>query len=472
MSRTDDLAFCSAVDLAALVRRKELSPVELIDVYLERIDRLDARLRSYITVCADAARAEARRAEQRLMAGDASPLLGIPFAAKDQFATRGIRTTLGSRILEPSIPERDATVVARLKAAGAILLGKLNLSEFALGGTVDFPFGQPRNPWNPDHHPGGSSGGSGVATAAGLAAFTLGEDTGGSIRIPAAWCGTVGVRPTWGLVSRFGIFPAAWSMDAAGPLTRTVADAALVLRLIAGHDAQEPLTTRRPVPDYPGALTGRLKGLRIGVVRELTHGGGTEPDVRDAVLEAARVLERQGVSVDEVSLPLVSLAGAVFMAVCDSEATALQQRWLRERPDDYDRGTRRRLVTASLLPSALYHQANGARAMIRRQLLDALRTHDVLLCPTLHSPSVPIAAEQALVTSKDVAARRFFGHRSHTTPAALAGTPALSVPCGFTRTGLPIGLQLIGARYDESRLLDVAHTYEQATTWHRRRPDV
>jgi aspartyl-tRNA(Asn)/glutamyl-tRNA(Gln) amidotransferase subunit A len=472
MSRAgDELAFLSATDLAALVRRKEVSPVELVDLYLERIDRLDGRLRAFITVCPTEAREAARRAERALAAGDPAPLLGVPFAVKDQFDTKGLRTTLGSRILEAFVPDADATVVARLTAAGAILLGKLNLSEFALGGTVHFPFGQPRNPWNLAHHPGGSSGGSGVATAAALAAFTLGEDTGGSIRIPAAWCGTVGLRPTWGLVSRRGTFPASWSMDTAGPLARTVADAGLVLKLIAGQDPREPLTTRRPVPDYPAALTGDIRGLRVGVVRELTEGGGTEPEVRAAVLAAATLLGTLGALIEDVSLPLLPLAGATFMAVCDSEATTRQLGWLKTRPGDYDQGTRRRLLTASLLPTALYHQANRARALIRQQVLDALATHDLLLCPTMHAASPLIEREQDAVTSKDVAARRFFGHRSHTTPASLAGAPAISVPCGFSKAGLPIGLQLVGRPYDEARVLQVAHAYEQATDWHRRRPN-
>src|SRR5437879_4288562 len=218
------------------------------------------------------------------------PRTGTPFAVKDQFTTRGVRTTAGSRILADNVPDDAATVVARLTAAGGILLGKLNLTEFALGGTIQFPYGQPRNPWNTEHDTGGSSAGSGAAVAAALCAVSLGEDTGGSVRTPASWCGVAGHRPTWGLVSRHGCIPLAWSLDAPGPLGRTVEDCALVLRIIAGHDPRDPLTTRRTPPDYRAALTGDINGLRVGVIRELTHGDETDPEVRTAIITAAGVL--------------------------------------------------------------------------------------------------------------------------------------------------------------------------------------
>ena len=455
-----------------MVRAKQLSPVDLVEIYLARIERLDGRLRAYISVCADDARRAARDAQDALARGGAptGPLHGLPFAVKDQFDAAGLVTTAGSRIHPEAPAAADATVVARLKAAGAILLGKLNLSEFAFGGTVEFPFGQPRNPWNLAHHPGGSSGGSGVATAAALAAFTLGEDTGGSIRGPAANCGVVGLRPTWGLLSRHGGWSVSWSMDAAGPMARSVDDTALVLGVLAGHDPSDPLTSRRPVPPYRSALTGDVSGLRVAVVRELVHGDGTDAEVRGAVLEAARVLAKLGAVVEEISLPTVPLAGAAFMAICDSEATPAHQSWLRARPRDYDQGTRRRLYTASLLPATLYHQATRARARIREEIAAALRGHDLLLSPSAAGASAPIAREADAVTSKEGAARRFFGHRSHTTPASLAGIPAISVPCGFSAAGLPLGLQLAGRPFDEATVLRAAHAYEQATDWHTRRP--
>jgi len=299
--------FLGAARLAALVRSRQASPVELVRAYLDRIEQLDGRLRAYITVTRQGALDAARRAEETAgRSGALGPLHGVPFAVKDQFATRGVRTTAGSRILADHVPDEDATVVARLVAAGGILLGKLNLTEFALGGTIRFPFGQPRNPWNPAHDTGGSSAGSGVAAAAALAAVTLGEDTGGSVRTPASWCGVAGHRPTWGLVSRHGCIPLSWSLDAAGPLGRTVEDCALVLEIIAGHDTRDPLTARRPVPGYRAALTGEVRGLRVGVIRELTHGGETDPEVRDAVVAAAGVLGGLGAKVDEVSVPLAA----------------------------------------------------------------------------------------------------------------------------------------------------------------------
>jgi len=468
-----DLVFLGATQLAALVRDKQLSPVELVNAYLARIDRLDGRLRAYITVCRESALAAARRAEDAITRGESLGVLhGIPFAVKDQFATAGVRTTAGSRILADNVPDDDATVVARLTAAGGILLGKLNLTEFALGGTIHYPYGQPRNPWNTDHDTGGSSAGSGAAVAAALCAFSLGEDTGGSVRSPASWCGVAGHRPTWGLVSRHGCIPLSWSMDAPGPLGRTVEDCALALMLIAGADARDPLTARRPVPNYRAALTREVRGVRVGVIGELTHGAETDPEMRMAVVRAIDVLRGLGAEVGPVSLPLVPRAGAAFMAICDSEGAALHLAWLRHRGAEYDEGTRRRLLTAGLLPAALVHKAQQARALIRRQLLDALATHDVLVAPTAHRPAPPIASSTTPITSTAEAAARFFTRRSFTTPAALAGVPALAVPCGFSTSGLPLSLQIIGRRFDDATVLRVGHAYEQATEWHRRRPPV
>lgn len=467
----EELAFLGATRLAGLVRDKQVSPVELVQLYLDRIDRLNPRLGAYITVCHEAALDAARKTEAAVLRGEAlPPLHGVPFAVKDQFDTAGVRTTVGSRILANYVPEEDATVVARLKAAGGILLGKLNLTEFALGGTIDFPFGQPRNPWNLDHDPGMSSSGSGVATAAALCAASLGEDTGGSIRTPASWCGVVGLRPTWGRVSRHGSFPLCWSMDAAGPITRTVEDAAFLLGAIAGYDPRDPFTSRRPVPDYLAALRDDVRGLRIGVIRELTAGAETDPEVRQAVTDAARQLERLGADVEETSLPLLPLAGAVFMALADSEAAGLHQPWLRTRAMDYDRATRRRLLTASLLPAAVYHRAARARVLIRRQLLAALDRYDLLLCPTGHRAAPLITEGRAPITERQQVAGRFFTRRSYTAPAALAGTPAIALPCGFTRSGLPISLQLVGRPFDEAMALRAAHAYEGAAGWLAHRP--
>ena len=466
-----DLAFLGARRLAGLVRDRKVSPVELTQLYLDRIERLDGRLCAYITVLPEAALAAARRAEAAVMRAEAlAPFHGIPYAVKDQFDTAGVRTTSGSRILEDHVPAADATTIARLNAAGGILLGKLNLTEFALGGTQQFPFGQPRNPWNLDHDPGGSSSGSGIAVAAALCAASLGEDTGGSVRSPASFCGVVGLRPTWGRVSRHGSFPLSWSMDTPGPLGRNVEDAALLLQAIAGYDPNDPLTSRAPVPDYSRALGDGVRGLRVGIIRELTFGADTQPEVRDAVVAVARKLEGLGAATEEVSLRLVPLAGAIFMALADADGAGVHHRWLRTRAADYDQGTRRRLLTASLIPSAVQQRAARARALLRAEMLDLLARHDVLLCPTAHQAAPPIAAARAAITTRHEAAGRFFTRRSYVTPAALAGTPAIAVPCGFTRSGLPISVQLIARRFDEATLLRAAHAYEQATGWSKRRP--
>jgi aspartyl-tRNA(Asn)/glutamyl-tRNA(Gln) amidotransferase subunit A len=467
----DDVAFLGARRLGVLVRERTVSPVEIVRLYLDRIGRLDSRLRAYITVLPDAALAAARRAEAAVMRGDAlGPLHGVPYAVKDQLDTAGIRTTSGSRILEQHVPGEDATTVARLTAAGGILLGKLNLTEFALGGTQQFPFGQPRNPWNLEHDPGGSSSGSGIAVAAGLCAVSLGEDTGGSVRSPASFCGVVGLRPTWSRVSRHGSFPLSWSMDTPGPLARTVGDAACLLQVIAGHDPKDPLSSRAPVPDYARSLADGVRGLRIGIIRELTFGPETDDEVKTAVVEAARRLGELGAVTAEVSLRLVPLAGAVFMALADSDGAGVHYGWLRTRAADYDQGTRRRLLTASLIPAVIQQRAARARALLRAEMCAALARHDLLLCPTAHQAAPPIAAARGMITSRHEVAGRFFTRRSYVTPAALAGLPAIAVPCGFTRSGLPLSLQLIARHFEEATLLRAAHAYEQACEWWTRRP--
>ncbi len=467
----DDVAFLPATRLAALVREKQLSPVELTRVYLDRIQRLDGRLRAYITVCEDAALDAARRAEALVMRGSRlGPLHGVPFAVKDQFDTAGIRTTMGSRLFEKHVPTGDATVVSRLVGAGGILLGKLNLTEFALGGTIDYPFGQPRNPWNTEHETGGSSSGSGIAAAAGLCGAALGEDTGGSVRSPASWCGVVGLRPTWGRVSRHGSFPLCWSMDTPGPVTRTVADTALLLQVIAGHDPSDPLSSARDVPDYVASLGAGVRGVRIGVIRELVQSPDTEVDVRSGVTAAVGALADLGAVVEEISLPLIRQAGAIFMAICDSEGAGLHHRWLSTRAAEYDPGTRRRLLAASLLPATAYHEATRARALLRRRMLEALDRYDLLACPTAHEAAPPIATSKAAIVSREDAAGRFFTRRSFTSPASLAGIPAIAVPCGVTGGGLPLSLQILGRAFDEVTVLRAAHAYEERTSWPRRPP--
>src|SRR2546427_5287849 len=315
-----DIPWLSAAETAVAIKTKQVSPVEVVQAYLARIERLDGHLRAYITVLRDEALAAARQAEQVLMRGDnMGPLFGVPVAVKDQFWTKGILTTNGSRVYRDFIPDAGATVIARLQQAGTILLGKLNLSELAMGGTQEPPWGIPRNPWDLERTPGESSSGSGVALAAHLCAASVGEDTGGSGRSPASYCSAVGLRPTFTRVSRYGMTPMCWYMDAAAPMTKTVQDCALILGAIAGHDSRDPFTSRRPVPDYTARFGRDLRGIRIGLIRELDEDAGMHPEVKQAIHNAVEVLRQHGAEVREVSMPLVALAGAIFVGVAGTE---------------------------------------------------------------------------------------------------------------------------------------------------------
>ena len=467
---SDDLAFETVAALATRIRERKLSSVELVRLYLDRIARFDDRLHAYVTVCGETALAEAKAADDGVRRGDRlGRLHGVPIAAKDQFLTRGIRTTNGMRALADFVPAEDATAVARLRAAGAILLGKLNMPEAGLLGTREWPFGQPRNPWNTEHDAGASSTGPGIAVAAGLCAAALGEDTGGSIRNPASYNGVVGVRPSWGRVSRHGIIPLNWSLDTAGPMTRTVAESALLMQVIAGHDPRDAFSARLPVPDYTAALDGNAKGLRIGVIRELMESSFLDPEVRDATKAAAAVFSRGGAQVDDVSLPLFRMAGVIFAAVADSGA-ALEHRRLRlEAPDSFDSGPRRRMIAASLLPNALALRVEQARVLIRDQIRAAFERFDVLLCPTAPAPAARLDAAPKLTWTRDDLFR-FWERGSHTGPFSLAAVPAVSVPNGFSRSGLPIGVQLAARPFGETMLFRAAHAFESNADVPSRRP--
>ena len=467
---SDDLAFETVTALAKRIAERSLSSVELVRLYLDRIGRFDDRLHAYVTVCGDSALAEARAADDAVRkGGPLGPLHGVPIAVKDQFLTKGIRTTNGMRALSELVPDEDATAVARLRSAGAILLGKLNMPEAGLLGTRDWPFGQPRNPWNTEHDAGASSTGPGIAVAAGLCAGALGEDTGGSIRNPASYNGIVGVRPSWGRVSRHGIIPLNWSLDTAGPMTRTVAESAVLMGVIAGHDPRDPFSARLPVPDYRSLLDGSVRGLRVGVIRELMESSFLDPEVRDATRAAAAVFSRCGAGVDDVSLPLFRIAGVIFAAVADSGA-ALEHRRLRlEDPDSFDSGPRRRMIAASLLPNALALRVEQARVLIRDQIRAAFDRFDVLLCPTAPAPAARLDAAPKLTWTRDDLFR-FWERGSHTGPFSLAAVPAISVPNGFSRSGLPIGVQLAARPFGEAMLFRAAHAFESNAGHAARRP--
>ena len=470
----NELPFLSATELAELIRTKQSSPVEVTESYLARIERVDPALNSYITVTAQEARAEAMQAEREIASGRyRGPLHGIPVAVKDQFCTDGVLTTGGSSILGDYVPNYDATVMAKLKEAGAVLLGKLNMSEFAMGDAFHHPYGRPRNPWDLTRNPGTSSSGSGAATAAFLCATSLGEDTAGSIRGPAAFCGLVGIRPTWGLVSRYGMLASTWSMDAAGPISRTVKDCAVTLQAIAGYDPNDAYTRNAPAPDYLDGIDAGIQGMRFGVLSDRVNAEGVEPDVANTVNAAVGQLGELGASVEEVSIPLIAQSAAISTTLIYVDATAVHRQGLQDYPEKYDHNNRVRLLTGALIPAQAHQKAARLRHIIRQQILEALERVDVLVLPTSSVQATPIPAEAGMAKNgKEDFLTMLGGRRTYTTPSNLAGVPGLSINCGFTSDGLPVGLQLVGRPFDESTLFRAAYAYEQATGWLTRRPPV
>jgi aspartyl-tRNA(Asn)/glutamyl-tRNA(Gln) amidotransferase subunit A len=467
---SNDIVFLSAAETAKAIRTKQVSPVEVVQAYLERIARLDTTLHAYITVLQDAALSAARQAEQQLMGGaKLGPLFGVPVAVKDQFWTRGILTTNGSRAYRDFVPSDDATVITRLRQAGTILLGKLTLSELAMGGTRQPPWGIPRNPWDLERTPGDSSSGSGVALAAHLCATSVGEDTGGSGRGPGAYCNVIGLRPTYTRVSRYGMTPMCWFMDAAAPMSKTVEDCALVLGAIAGYDPHDPFTSRRPVPDYTSQLGQPVRGIRVGVIRELHEHNDMHPEVRAAIDNSLTVLREQGADVQEVSIPLIAVAGAIFVGIADTEGAGARDDLLRTHAAELDAATRTRLQAAALVPAKLYNRAMKARVVLRQQCMAALNQVDILVSATAPQPPPKHTTLTAPFVGADDVRARFFFRRAYTGCYALTALPAISVPGGFTTDNLPIGLQLGARPFAEGLLLQVAHAYEQATPWHTRR---
>jgi aspartyl-tRNA(Asn)/glutamyl-tRNA(Gln) amidotransferase subunit A len=470
----EELSLLGACEQACLIEKRAISPVELVQGALARIERYDGCLRAYITVCAEQALAEARAAEAEIAAGRyRGPLHGLPFGVKDQLHAEGVRTTLGSRATGLGLQGEEAFCITRLKRAGAILIGKENLHEFGKGGTHDFPFGQPRNPWNPEYNPAGSSSGSGIAPAAGFSSFSLGEDTGGSVRSPAAANGIVGLRPTFGRVSRHGGVMYGWTADTIGPLGRRVEDIALVLGAIAGHDPRDPLSADEAVPDYRATLTPSLHGMRLGVVREMAFPVGVHPEVRTALEQALDVLHRLGATIEETSLPHAKYSVPLQLLTSDVDIAAMfVEKWLRPHWQALDVGTRQRLGAAALVPAAVYARANRARVLVRREVLDACARFDGLLAATSLNPPGPIDAARETVTSKEDMQQKVILRRIGTYPFSMANVPAAAVPMGFSRAGLPLSLQIAAKPFAEATVLRVAHAYECATEWHMRHPDL
>lgn len=460
------LAFGTITELAPRLRKKEISPVEVTDAVLDRITAVEGRVKAYITVTADEARRAAKAAEMAILAGSyLGPLHGIPVAVKDLYYTRGIKTTAGSKILESFVPDYDAAVVERLKRAGAVIVGKANTHEFAMN-TWTPPT---RNPWDLDRIPGGSSGGSGAAVAASECIAAVGTDTGGSIRIPSALCGTVGLKPTFGRVSRHGVVPLAWTCDHAGPMTKTVGDAALMLGWMAGYDARDSATVRLPVPNYSRALTGDVKGLRVGVPSNYFF-DNIDPEVEGAVRAAITALEGLGASTREVSFPQLASMAITHACIVLTEAATYHERWLRERPDDYAPDVRFSLEWGKLFMGIDYVQAQRVRELIRQDFADVLRQVDVIAAPTVPAPASKVGEDP--ITIKGNKEGLIGAHIRLNRPSNHTGLPAISVPCGFTAAGLPIGLQLIGRGFDEATVLRAAHAYEATTPWRAKRAPV
>lgn len=458
----NELVFKSALELSALIKRKQVSPVDVVGACLDRIESLNPRLNAFITILRDRALSHARQAEADIQRGRyLGPLHGIPYGAKDIFATKGIRTTNGSKATADWIPDRESAVTENLNKAGAILVGKLNLSEFAIGAdAATSGFGPPRNPWNTDYSAGGSSNGSGSALAASLVPLALGTDTGGSIRRPASYCSIVGLKPTYGRVSRFGITPLSWTLDHAGPMARTVSDAALMLQTMAGHDDRDNTSAADPVPDYSMMLTGNIKGIRVGVLD--AYMDFVNPEIRSAVESAIGNLAGLGATVVHIGIDHLNLVEPAYSFIIGCEGACVHERRLRDQIDRIDPAVLLALVPAKFVPATDYIKAQRVRTMVMTAVEAAFRQCDLIVCPTM----------AVLPYRLDLS-----GASPQTGPniralANVTGIPAISVPCGFSNSApaMPIGMMLHAKPFDEATLLRVAHAYEQATEWHKRRP--
>ena len=469
-----DVLFLPARELGGLIRARKLSPVELIDAYLARIEALNPRTNAFITVTADLARRQAAAAEREIGRGRyRGPLHGIPYAPKDILATKGILTTNGSKVTATVVPDYESTITARLAEAGAVLAGKLNLLEFAMGSGVVSGFGPSRNPWDLARSPSGSSSGSGTALAAAMVPLSIGTDTGGSIRGPANFCGIVGLKQTYGRVSRYGVTTLAWSLDHAGPMTRTVADAALMLQAIAGHDPSDPTTTADPVPDYTQALTGDVRGVRIGVPTRFLA-DGLAPEIDRAYRAALGVVRGLGATLVDVDVPHAEYATNAGWVIAMAEAAAFHEQRLRTSPELFDPIVRERLDAARFYAATDYIKAQRVRSLLMQEMETVFSQCDVMAVPGGNAlpPPLDSAADAATDVKPGSTGSRFRG--GTTFLGNMTGLPALVLPCGFSAgpPALPIGLQLYGRAFDEGTLFRVGHAYEQATDWHTRRPPI
>jgi len=475
MKNEDGLAFATIRELSTLLARRKLSPVELTELCLRRIERQNLALNAFLTITAEHARESARDAEKKLARGRGTidwdrPLLGIPIALKDNIWTRGIRTTAGSKIMRDFIPTRDATVARKLARAGAVLVGKTNMNEFAYGVFGNNAhYGPAHNPWRLDRMTGGSSAGSGAAVAAGLCIASMGTDTGGSIRIPSAFCGIVGLKPTFGRVSVFGVMPLAPSFDHVGPIARSVPDAAILLGLIAGRDPLDPTSSKHCVEDFRGALEKPIRKFRLGRPRE-HYWEKLDSSVRRAAEIAMRDLQRNGADVREISLPHLKASLDAATDISLSEARYVQDKagYFPSRTEEYGEDVLHRIVAGGNVPAVRYLAAFEMQKILRAEFDAAFREVDAIAVPTVPFPAPPIGAETIEIDGEKIGIRAALIGISR--PPNFTGHPAISVPCGFTHEGLPVGLQLIGRPFDESTLLRIAHSYERSHDWDVRRP--
>jgi len=455
----------SIVETSELLRKRKLSPVELTKKYLAQIEKLNPTLNAFITVTADSALEQARSAEDEIVRGHwRGPLHGIPLALKDLIDTAGVHTTAASAVFKDRIPAEDAEVVRRITNAGAVLLGKNNMHEFAYGGSSMISYyGEVRNPWNPAHITGGSSGGSAAAVAAGLCCGTIGTDTAGSVREPAALCGIVGLKPTYGRVSARGVIPLSVSLDHVGPITRTVSDAAVILQAIAGHDARDMSSVATPVPDYLAALREDSKAARIGVPRQFFY-ENLDPEIASAMEQALGLLRTLGGDLHEIELDVPT-----DRTLQTAEAYAYHVEFVSRSPELYQLETLRRIRKGEEISGEEVEQRRRELQKIRGEIKRVFENVDVLVTPTAPIPAPAIAE---LKENPDLLRPRELLLLRNTRPANMWGLPAISVPCGFTRAGLPIGLQIIGPHWREDKVLQLAYAYEHATAWHKCSPEL
>lgn len=459
-----ELCFLTIRDANSLYMCRQLSPVELTQAHLERIDECDGRLKSYVTLLPERALSQARIAEAEIMKGHTrGPFHGIPFALKDLFDTKGITTEAHSKILEGRIPSKDATVVARLNEEGAILLGKQAMGEFAIGSLKTKLYDRPHNPWNLNYATGGSSSGSAAGVASGLCMGALGTDTGGSIRGPASYCGIVGLKPTYGRVSRSGVIPLSWSLDHCGPMTRTVEDAAFMLGCISGNDSDDPTSSNAPVPDYVAALQEGVKGLVIGVPRHFFNRPETkvDPEVLSAVEKALIELQSLGAHLKEIIVPSLEYFRIAHTIIMLTEGLAYHRENLRWHAENYADLTWNHLASGAFFTASDYVQAQRVRSRISREFEQVFQQVNAVALPTAPRTAWPISETDSVVPV-DV--------HNFRAPFDMTGMPAITVPCGFSSAGLPIGLQIAGRPFDEATIFRVAYAYEKQTKWTKEHP--